>query len=316
MVNLLSEVQGKRVVLDYLPQLQKEYDFWMAGQERITPNQPAYRRVVRLADGVYLNRYFDDKQTPRPESYREDVNLARPVKDQQALYRHIRAGAESGWDFSSRWFRDGKSLKTIHTTDFVPVDLNALLLNLEQTLAAAYALKGDQAQASAYRQRTRQRRDAIQRYCWSADRQFFFDYDFVERKQADVYSLAAVYPLFIPVATPAQAAAVARKLEQSFLKPGGLTTTLVRTGEQWDAPNGWAPLQWLAIQGLRNYKQTALADRVKKNWVTENLRVYKASGKMVEKYDVISTAAAKGGEYPNQDGFGWTNGVLLRLLTE
>ncbi|HEY0111383.1 MAG TPA: alpha,alpha-trehalase TreF [Fibrella sp.] len=316
MVGLLSDVQGRQVLTNYLPQLQKEYDFWMAGKDQTTAQRPAYRRVVRLADGVYLNRYYDDKQTPRPESYREDVNLALNAKDQQALYRHIRAGAESGWDFSSRWFRDGKSLQTIHTTDFIPVDLNALLLNLEQTLADAYAEKGDQAQATAYRQRTQQRRDAIQRYCWSADNQFFFDYDFVARKQATVYSLAAVYPLFVKLATPAQATAVARKLEQSFLKPGGLTTTLVRTGEQWDAPNGWAPLQWLAIHGLRQYNQEALANKIKTNWVNENLRVYKASGKMVEKYDVISTAAAKGGEYPNQDGFGWTNGVLLRLLSE
>ncbi len=316
MVGLLSDIEGRRVLLNYLPQLQKEYNFWMDGTNRLTAQAPTYRRVVRLADGVYLNRYFDDKQTPRPESYREDVQLARNSKEQQALYRHLRAGAESGWDFSSRWFRDGKTLATIHTTDFIPVDLNALLVNLEQTLADAYAQKGDQTQATLYRQRAQQRRDAIQRYCWNASSGFFFDYDFVARKQATVYSLAAVYPLFVKVATPAQATAVARKLEQSFLKPGGLTTTLVRTGEQWDAPNGWAPLQWLSIQGLRNYQQTALANKVKTNWVKENLRVYKASGKMVEKYDVISTASAKGGEYPNQDGFGWTNGVLLKLLTE
>mgnify|MGYP001811578660 CR=1 FL=1 len=118
------------------------------------------------------------------------------------------------------------------------------------------------------------------------------------------------------MATGPQSVAVARKLKQSFLKPGGLVTTLSSTGEQWDAPNGWAPLQWIAIQGLRNYQQLPLANRIKKNWVTENLRVYKSSGKMVEKYDVVHTEAAKGGEYPNQDGFGWTNGVLLRLLTE
>ncbi|WP_375444924.1 alpha,alpha-trehalase TreF [uncultured Fibrella sp.] len=316
MVNLLSDIQGKQTVVKYLPQLQKEYDFWMNGQAQTTAQRPAYRRVVRLAEGVYLNRYYDDKPTPRPESYREDVNLAQTASDKPTLYRHLRAAAESGWDFSSRWFADGKSLRTIHTTDFVPVDLNALLLNLERTLADGYALQGNQAKAAVFRQRTQKRRDALLRYCWNASSQFFFDYDFVARKQAPVYSLAAVYPLFVNIATPQQAAAVARKLEQSFLKPGGLTTTLVRTGEQWDSPNGWAPLQWLAIQGLRNYKQTALADRIKANWVKENLRVYTASGKMVEKYDVVSTAAAKGGEYPNQDGFGWTNGVLLRLLTE
>ncbi|GAB2543455.1 alpha,alpha-trehalase TreF [Spirosoma aerophilum] len=316
MVNLLSEVQGRRVLLNYLPDLQQEYNFWMDGKEKLTAQQPAYRRVVRLGDDIYLNRYYDDKQTPRPESYREDVQLARKTKDQQALYRHIRAGAESGWDFSSRWFRNGRTLQTIHTTDFIPVDLNALLVTLEQTLADGYRLKGDETQARKYQNLAKQRREAIQKYCWSAKNQFFFDYDFVAKKTSSVYSLAAVYPLFVRIATPAQAVAVARTLEKSFLKPGGLTTTLVATGEQWDAPNGWAPLQFLAIQGLRNYGQIPLATKIKRNWVNENLRVYRASGKMVEKYDVISTAAAKGGEYPNQDGFGWTNGVLLRLLTE
>lgn len=316
MVNLLSEVQGRRILINYLPQLQQEYDFWMDGKDQLTAQYPAHRRVVRLAENVYLNRYYDDKQKPRPESYREDVQLARRAKDPKVLYQHLRAGAESGWDFSSRWFRDGKSLQTIHTTDFIPVDLNSLLVHLEQTLSEAYRIKGDEGQAKKYLQLAQQRRDAIQHYCWSPKSQFYFDYDFVARKPSIVYSLAAVYPLFVRIATASQAMAVARKLEQSFLKPGGLTTTLVRTGEQWDAPNGWAPLQWLAIRGLRNYGQIPLATKIKTNWVNENLRVYKASGKLVEKYDVIGTATAKGGEYPNQDGFGWTNGVLLKLLSE
>ncbi|QKZ13906.1 alpha,alpha-trehalase TreF [Spirosoma sp. KUDC1026] len=316
MVGLLSEVRGRRVLLQYLPQLQKEHDFWMDGEDQLTTQQPAFRRVVRLADGVFLNRYYDDKTSPRPESYREDVELGRRSKDPQVLYRHLRAGAESGWDYSSRWFRDGKQLRTIHTTDFIPVDLNCLLVNLERTLAQAYRLKGDANREKLYTQLANQRQAAIQHYCWNAKRQFFFDYDFVARKQATVYSLAAVFPLFANVATTAQSVAVARMLERSFLKTGGLTTTLVRTGQQWDAPNGWAPLQWVAIRGLRNYRQTALANRIKRQWMTENLRVYKASGKMVEKYDVVNTVSAKGGEYPNQDGFGWTNGVLLRLLKE
>ena len=319
MVNLLSEVQGRRVLLDYLPQLQQEYDFWMDGKGQLTAQKPAYRRVVRLAEGIYLNRYYDDLTTPRPESYKEDVLLARRLNrpaDAPTLYRHIRAGAESGWDFSSRWFGDGRTLATIHTTDFIPIDLNCLLINLERTLAEGYRLKGDPQRAATYDRLAGQRRNAILRYCWDTKRQFFFDYDFVARKLSAVYSLAGVCPLFVKVALPQQAQAVARVLQRDFLKPGGLTTTLTRTGEQWDAPNGWAPLQWLAIRGLRNYNITKLADQIKTRWVAENLRVYKASGKMVEKYDVVNTAAAKGGEYPNQDGFGWTNGVLLRLLKE
>ncbi|UHG94226.1 alpha,alpha-trehalase TreF [Spirosoma oryzicola] len=316
MVNLLSEVQGRRMLLRYLPELQKEYNFWMDGKTQLTNPNTAYRRVVRLDEGIFLNRYYDDNPTPRPESYKEDVLLGKKVKDPQMLYRHIRAGAESGWDFSSRWFSDGKRLRTIHTTDFIPVDLNSLLVNLELTLSECYRLKGDSRQAETYRKLALQRRRAIHRYCWDAKNQFFFDYDFMARKPSRIYSLAAVYPLFVKIASMEQATAVADKLRKSFLKPGGLTTTLASTGEQWDAPNGWAPLQWLSIQGLRYYRQNTLADQIKMNWVSENLRVYKASGKMVEKYDVVHTAAAKGGEYPNQDGFGWTNGVLAVLLSE
>ncbi len=321
MVNLLRELEGRQTLLTYLPQLQQEYNFWMDGKTKVTAQNPAYRRLVRLPDGVFLNRYYDDRDTPRPESYKEDVRLAqqagasKPETD-KILYRHLRAGAESGWDYSSRWFRDGKTLRTIHTTDFIPVDLNALLVNLEQTLAEGYRLKGDQKQAQVYLRLAQQRRNALQKYCWDGKRQFFFDYDFVAKKQSAVYSLAAVYPLFFTVASASQAQAVARVIQRDFLKPGGLTTTLVRTGEQWDAPNGWAPLQWMSIRGLRNYKLTKLADQIKTRWVAENLRVYKASGKMVEKYDVVNTTASKGGEYPTQDGFGWTNGVLLRLLKE
>lgn len=321
MVNLLTEMQGRRTLVTYLPQLQQEYDFWMNGKAQLTPQAPAFRRVVRLADGIYLNRYFDDKDSPRPESYREDVLLAaqrkaNSPKEIRTLYRNIRAGAESGWDFSSRWFRDGRTLATIHTTDFIPVDLNCLLLNLERTLAAGYRLKGDTKQAVAYQQLAKQRQTAILAYCWDKQRQFFFDYDFVAKKRSDIYSLAAVYPLFVKIAAPSQVQAVAQTLQRDFLKSGGLVTTTTNTGQQWDAPNGWAPLQWMSIQGLRNYKVNSLANQIKIRWVAENLRVYKASGKMVEKYDVVNTAGAKGGEYPNQDGFGWTNGVLLRLLTE
>lgn len=320
MVNLLTESTGRRTMLSYLPQLQQEYDFWMDGQEKLTAQNPTFRRVVRLPDGTILNRYYDDRTTPRPESYKEDALLAQKVAktpaEAERLYRNLRAGAESGWDYSSRWFRDGKTLATIHTTDFVPVDLNCLLTNLERTLAEGYRLKGDTKRADQYLTRSRLRTEAVQKYCFDSSRGFFFDYDFVAKKQAAVYSLAGAVPLFVRMATAQQSVSVARTLEKKFLKNGGLTTTTVNTGQQWDAPNGWAPLQWMTIRGLRNYRQAKLADIAEQRWVAENLRVYNATGKMVEKYDVTNTAAAKGGEYPNQDGFGWTNGVLLRLLTE
>lgn len=96
-----------------------------------------------------------------------------------------------------------------------------------------------------------------------------------------------------------------------------MLTTLNNTGQQWDAPNGWAPLQWMTIWGLRNYQQDELASLIKSNWINLNIKVYKLTGKMVEKYNVEDLdLEAGGGEYPVQDGFGWTNGVLMKLLTE
>jgi alpha,alpha-trehalase len=126
-----------------LDQLEKEYLFWMDGHASLSESMNTYRRVVRMPGGEVLNRYWDDRPAPRPESYKEDVLLARETgRNPDSLYRHIRAAAESGWDFSSRWFRDGRTLATIHTTEIVPVDLNALLYHLELTIAEAFACKG------------------------------------------------------------------------------------------------------------------------------------------------------------------------------
>ena len=116
-------------------------------------------------------------------------------------------------------------------------------------------------------------------------------------------------------ASNTEAEQVAQKIEEKFLFPGGLTTTIYTTGQQWDAPNGWAPLQWITYRGLMNYDQNELAKQIRENWLRNNEKVFAATGKMMEKYTVTDTQSiAGGGEYPNQDGFGWTNGVYLALL--
>lgn len=123
-------------------------------------------------------------------------------------------------------------------------------------------------------------------------------------------------PLFLQLASPQQAGLVAQVLHQKFLQKGGLLTTLTTSGQQWDAPNGWAPLQWLAYQGLLNYGHDALAECIRKHWTTNLLAAFDRSGKFTEKYNVVQPhgAEAASGEYPNQDGFGWTNGVLYAML--
>ena len=315
MVSLLEE-KDTVASSHYLPMFQKEYAFWMHGADQLKKPGDVVEHVVMMADGTVLNRYFDKIAQPRPEAYKEDYNLAQKSSgSKEELYTHLRAAAESGIDFSTRWFREGSGLESIHTTDFIAVDLNSLLFNLESAIAKGLLKKGDKAEADKMMMNAEKRKHAILQYCWNESEKFFYDYDFKAQKLSTVKALAASYPLFFKIATNEQAKGVASVLKKEFLKPGGLTTTLNNSGEQWDAPNGWAPLQWMSYQGLRNYHADDLAAEIKKRWLRVNERVYKSTGKMMEKYNVMDTTiTGGGGEYPNQDGFGWTNGVALKLL--
>ena len=318
MVNLLAETQGNETLLKYKDALETEYHFWINGFDALTEDETTHRRVVKLPDGSLLNRYYDDKDTPRPEAFIEDVDIAKNAKrDPSVIYRNIRAAAESGWDFSSRWLADGKDMTTIQTTDLIPIDLNCLLLYLEETILRIYEILEDEIFIGVYKQKIACRKSAINLYCWNEDAGFYFDHNFVENQQTPLLTLASVYPLFFNVATQKQAEQVAQVIENQFLKDGGLATTIYQTGQQWDFPNGWAPLQWLAYKGLKNYGLNDLANKIKHNWLTNNEKVYAETGKMMEKYNVADVnIKAGGGEYPNQDGFGWTNGVYLKLKAE
>ncbi|EAX1655486.1 alpha,alpha-trehalase, partial [Salmonella enterica] len=126
---------------------------------------------------------------------------------------------------------------------------------------------------------------------------------------------AALFPLYVNAAAKERAAKVAAATQAHLLQPGGLATTSVKSGQQWDAPNGWAPLQWVATEGLQNYGQDNVAMEVTWRFLTNVQHTYDREKKLVEKYDVSSTGTGGGGgEYPLQDGFGWTNGVTLKML--
>jgi alpha,alpha-trehalase len=314
MVELAAKHEGDEVYRRYLPQLRREYAFWMEGAEMLDPGG-AHRRVVRLADGALLNRYWDDRDTPREESYREDIATARASERPAAeVYRDLRAAAESGWDFSSRWFADGRTLATIHTTDLVPPDLNALLHHLELAIARGCQLTNEPACDLDMRARAQRRRATMDRVLWNPEAGAYTDYDWRKQRSTGSVTAATLYPLYYKTTDADRAREVAKTVRTHLLKAHGLATTMVSTGQQWDAPNGWAPLQWLAIQGFRNYGEEQLAGVIAQRWVAANLEVFRKTGKLVEKYDVSGVAEGGGGEYPLQDGFGWTNGVLRKLL--
>ena len=324
MVEVLANAKNDKILINYLPQLEREYNFWMNGQKDL--DEKASGRVVRMKDGEFMNRYWDDNTTPRPESYREDIETAEkalsknPELTKEEVYRNLRAGAESGWDFSSRWLEGAEGefdLSTIHTTSIVPVDLNSLLYNLELTIARAAEIEGDSEKSENFKQKAEKRKTAILKYLWNEEEGFFMDYNFRAEQQTMRLSLAGVYPLFFEIADENQATAVSAKIEEVFLKPGGVVTTPYNTGQQWDAPNGWAPLQWITIKGLQNYNKTELGEEIQSRWLQLNKDVYNRTYKMLEKYNVEDlTKESGGGEYPTQDGFGWTNGVYQKLSSE
>ena len=298
----------------HLAALKAEHTFWMKGADAARRTGAA-ARVVRMPDGSLLNRYWDDAPGPRDESWAEDVATARtsgrPVAE---VYKDLRAGAESGWDYSSRWLADPARLDTIRTTQIVPVDLNSLLWAQEQAIARRCGAAGDKACAADFAAQAAARGRAIQRWLWLPGEGRFADWDRERRAPTPRVSAATLYPLFVGLATPAQASAVARLVSKQLLAPGGLRTTPLRTGQQWDDPNGWAPLQWIAHQGLARYGQADLAATIARRWLATVAAAYDETGKMLEKYDVETHAPGGGGEYPLQDGFGWTNGVTRAFL--
>lgn len=318
MVELLASHDDGEALTRYLPQLKKEYAYWMAGSESLA-NGDAKGPVVKLRDGTVLNRYWDDKDTPRPESWLDDVTTAKSNPNRKAaqIYRDLRAAAASGWDFSSRWMDDPKQLSTIRTTSIVPVDLNALMYHLEQTLARASQAAGDAEGAKRYAGLASQRQRAIEKYLWNSNNGWYADYDLQRHQVRGQLTAAALFPLYVQASSKERAAKVASAVRSRLLKEGGLLTTDVNSGQQWDAPNGWAPLQWVAVEGLKHYDQQALAADIRWRFLNNVQRIYNREQKLVEKYDVTGQGAGGGGgEYPLQDGFGWTNGVTLKLLDQ
>ena len=317
MVDLLAQHQGDSAYSKYLPQLQEEYDYWMADADSVKAGE-ASKRVVKLKDGTVLNRYWDARDVPRTESYMDDIATAEKAdnRNKADLYRDLRSGAASGWDFSSRWFDKPGDLSTIHTTRIVPVDLNALMFHLEKTLARANKVaKNDQA-VEHFNQLAETRQAAINRYLWDDKQGWYADYDWKKASVRPQLTAAALFPLYMQAATEEKATRTASAVQTHLVKEGGLVTTNVNNGQQWDAPNGWAPLQWAAVQGLNNYGKQTLAKDIGMRFLKNVQATYDKEHKLVEKYVVEGKGlgGGGGGEYPLQDGFGWTNGVTLKLM--
>jgi alpha,alpha-trehalase len=319
MIELLASVKGKQVFGKYHYVLQKELSYWTSD----------------AGDGnaFLLSRYTDDLTVPRQESYYEDVATAQHAAleyrkrvrfaDSNMLNKHVdsikthvwhnlRSAAASGWDFSSRWFLDGGELYNTEVSSIVPVDLNCLVYHLELSNKRSLSTTTPKEMELFAGSKKNKLRKLFfnEQLGWYCDRV----------NNGDIMAnptLAGMYPLFFKLADKKDIPRIVAFLKKHFLKKGGVVTSLNTTGQQWDAPNGWPPLQWITIIGLENYGYHDLAKEIARRWVSLNKKVFLKTGALMEKYDVINTSKpAGGGEYPSQDGFGWTNGVLLALMNK
>jgi alpha,alpha-trehalase len=337
MVELLAEHEGPEAIVEFLPAMQAELAFWMDGADRVASpdSRQDYRRVVRVPDGqggtIVLNRYYDDTPGPRPEGLCRDLETARLAvehlgADAEQVFLDLRAACESGWDFSSRWLADGRNLYTICTTSILPIDLQCNILKLQQMIAQGLELRAtrtsgaqsyqDMYEAVLLRQQIEHRAQAIRNIFWDPKQRFFFDYNFRQEQLMPAWSLAAVNPLDIGVATAEQAASVLDHIgnETTFMQPGGLMASLHDTDEQWDGRNGWGPLHFRAARAAWRNNRPDLALTIRDRFMKSCEKTYQRLRLMVEKVDVRRPGyAGNEGEYPCQRGFGWTNGDYKAL---
>ena len=226
-------------------------------------------------------------------------------------YKGDRSMRESGFDISFRFGPYGAA-----THHYAPVCLNSLLFKTERDLEEISRLLGKTSDASEWRRLADSRRELIQKYLWDDQQGMFFDYNFDEGKRSGYRYATTFYPLWAGLATEAQAKAVVRNLGV-FEQPGGLAMSVHKTEGQWDYPYGWAPIQLLAIEGMRRYGFNAEADRVSSEFLSMVFENFERDKAIREKYNVVTRSSetdVKAGYKANVIGFGWTNAAFVELL--
>jgi alpha,alpha-trehalase len=246
--------------------------------------------------------------TGQSDSSCETASLIKLKPD---YYKGDRSMRESGFDISFRFGPYGAA-----THHYAPVCLNSLLFKTERDLAEISRLLGKTSDAEQWEREAEARKRSMEKYLWDEQQGLFFDYNFDERERSTYRYASTFYPLWAGLATDAQAKAVVKNLS-SFEKPGGIVMSLHETLGQWDYPFGWAPIQFLAIEGMRRYGHSAEADRVSIEFLSTVLQNFEHDHTIREKYNVVTRSSdtnVQVGYAANVIGFGWTNGTFLELL--
>ncbi|XP_037944957.1 trehalase isoform X1 [Teleopsis dalmanni] len=313
--------QDEKFALDALEILEHEFEYWMNNH-------------TVQAKGHDMATYGGSSKGPRPESYREDVITSNSFvtnEEKENHYSELKAAAESGMDFSSRWFINENgttqgNLTDLKTRSIVPVELNAILYWNAKIIAEFHLRNNNVSKMTEYMNKAEKILEAIQDVHWNEEVGAWLDYDLINNKQRDYFVPTNLAPLWTKAFdikdSEKISKAVLQYIENNRLDnyPGGVPNTLYHTGEQWDFPNVWPPMQYILIEGLKNLDtpeaknlSTSWAER----WVKSNFEAYRETRNMFEKYDAEHFGGhGGGGEYEVQKGFGWSNGVILELLAK
>ncbi len=272
----------------------------------------------------YVVQAATPESLPRPEYQIQLCDQSTSAGDEKCdvvqyaglsreYYKGDRSMRESGFDITFRFGPYGAD-----TDHFAPVCLNSLLFKTETDMQKMAAWLGDRQATAHWRQRAEKRRKIVQTLLWNARRGMFFDYEFRQKKMSSYAYVTTFYPLWAGIATDAQARAVLKNL-QVFEHEGGLAMSTQETGVQWDYPYGWAPIQLIAVEGLRRYGYNAEADRISYKFLSMVLANFERDGNIREKYNVVtdsSNISVAEGYRTNVIGFGWTNAVFLELISQ
>lgn len=321
------------IIEEFLPQIVKEYEWWMKGAEHVDARAGvrAADHVVVMPDGEMMNRYWDTKDTPRPESAEEDWHTAQRLPESQRgnFYRNVRILAECGRDMNGEMLEDPERLETAIAERIVPVDLNSILADTERMIAEAHVRAGRSVPAQQFQAAFEARKAAILKYNVgyngypSAFK--FRDNTFTEGAPTGYKSMNMAHPAARGLLPPEIAENVCRILVDEFLQQGGFVASLYRTGHQWDWPNGWAPDQEEGQNALTktaeltgNNLWNLWADVAKLRWVNHNSIVYRLLGKVSEKTNVVTgdPLDVQNGEYNLQFDFLWTIGILRKFMSK
>ena len=273
--------------------LQTEYKFWTE------------KRDSRIG----LARYDDDNAvftSQMAADYVGRIGYKPEGYTDSQIAREYLAICESGWDANPRF--------EYETYDNAAVDLNSLLYALESNMAY-FADELDNGEGKVWTQLAADRKATMIKYFENEDG-LLVDYNFEKKKQSEIFSVASIYPLFVGLADEKHAKAVVDNLDRLEREYGLLTCEEndVEGTFQWDAPNGWACLQYIAIIGLDNYGYKEEARRIAEKYVLLVEKVFKETGNLWEKYNVIEGNVNVKGEYDMPPMMGWSAGTYLAAL--